>query len=399
MDNKNNALSPIQRKIRKLRNKPMLFVADSKVVKHTNTTLYYTWAKLGSFALVLAATLLICIYYLFIASDSYVSEAKLVVKQASSTEITSPGLPLLTGMGSGAQDALLIKSYIGSLDLMRQLQADLDVRAHYSSDKADFISALGREVSAEDFLAYMQEHIKVSYDEISNEITVSVQAFEAEYAQQVLQKVVDASELFINNMGQQMAKEQMQYAQREVERAHKVMQDAQHALIEFQEKYSVLSPEQQGSAVIAALSGIETQIISGEAELKALQSYMRNDAPEVQARRYKLDALKNQLASERKKLSKNDEQTYNKLNASFQEYKLNVQLGADLYTSALAGLETARGEAYHKLKHLIRVTTPNLPEKALYPRRIYNIVTWFVVLLMIFAIYQLVVATIREHQE
>jgi capsular polysaccharide transport system permease protein len=38
-----------------------------------------------------------------------------------------------------------------------------------------------------------------------------------------------------------------------------------------------------------------------------------------------------------------------------------------------------------------------LPETAIYPRRIYNLVTLLVVSLLLYGIVRLVIATIREH--
>ena len=56
-------------------------------------------------------------------------------------------------------------------------------------------------------------------------------------------------------------------------------------------------------------------------------------------------------------------------------------------------------DAYRKLKQLIVVQAPSLPDKALYPRRAYNLGTIFVLLTLGYGILVLIVATVKEHRD
>lgn len=62
-------------------------------------------------------------------------------------------------------------------------------------------------------------------------------------------------------------------------------------------------------------------------------------------------------------------------------------------------METARIDATRKLKSLVVVEPPVLPEIAEYPRRGYNLVTLFVVCCLLYGVVSLIVATIRDHQD
>jgi capsular polysaccharide transport system permease protein len=62
-------------------------------------------------------------------------------------------------------------------------------------------------------------------------------------------------------------------------------------------------------------------------------------------------------------------------------------------------VESARIEATRKLKSLVVVEPPVLPEIAEYPRRWYNLATLLVVCCLIYGVVSLVVATIRDHQD
>ena len=65
----------------------------------------------------------------------------------------------------------------------------------------------------------------------------------------------------------------------------------------------------------------------------------------------------------------------------------------------VAAVENARIEASRKLKSLVVIEPPSLPETAQYPRRLYNVVTLAVISLLLYGIARLVIATIREHQD
>ncbi len=89
----------------------------------------------------------------------------------------------------------------------------------------------------------------------------------------------------------------------------------------------------------------------------------------------------------------------NQINSGFQVLKLNSVLSVELYKSVLTSLEVVRAEAYKKLKYLLVVERPYLAQQAEYPRRLYSIATWFVVLILIYGVGRLVFSIIKEHQE
>ena len=105
------AKTKAQRKLDKLKTKPLQFVKDSKAYGTAQKGVDYTWAKFGSFALVLMASVLVVFYYTVIASPRYVSEAQFVVKQASSSEVPMLGLAALGSVSPSMRDALILQKY------------------------------------------------------------------------------------------------------------------------------------------------------------------------------------------------------------------------------------------------------------------------------------------------
>lgn len=392
-------LSPLQRKVRKLKRDPKLFVADSKAFVQTRKTIYLTWAKLGSFALVVLASLLVIVYYAFVASPRFVSESQFVVKEAGSNDIALGGLAALGGSSPSMRDALILQTFIESREMAMKLDAAVQLKAHYESKDWDFFSRLYSESSKEEYIQYYQNHVKVFHDEMSDVLFVEVQTFDEDYSLKVANELLSISEEFINQLSDKMVLQQLDYAQQEVTRAYDELSQQQTNLVQFQDDFKLYSPEIQGGALVEAINQLEMELITAEAELKSLLVVMREDSVDVINKQIRIDSLKAQIAQEQARLTQKDQVSLNKVHREFKEIQLKSELAADLYTSALVNLETVRADAYGKVKHLLVIEYPALAEDQKYPRRLYSIFTWFVSLLLIYAVGRMVYTIIKEHQE
>lgn len=399
MSNQAKEMGPVARKVQKLKRDPRQFVLDSKAYVKAQKTADFAWAKLGSFAFVLLASILVVFYYWVIASPRYVSETQFMVKQANSTESPFSGLAAIGSISGGMRDALVLKKYIESREMAVALDQAVSLKAHYERDDFDLISRLAHESTIEEYVEFYQNHISVLHDELSDVLYVEVQTYEANYSLQVAQTLLKLSENFINELGSKMAQEQVGYAQKEVERSYGELKKFQSDLVNFQDKFKLYNPEQQGGALVGAINELESEIIRQQTELKSLLAFMRDDAAEVKAKKIRINSLERQLAEEKNRLTNQDQQSLNKINVDFQEIKLNAELASDLYKTSLAGLESVRSEAYRKLKHLLVIENPALAQEDRYPRRIYNILTWFVCLVLLYLVARLILAIVKEHKE
>jgi len=399
MSEQAKSLSNFQRKARKLKRDPKQFFIDSKAYVGTRKAAYIAWAKLGSFALVLLASLLVVGYYSFMASPRYVSETQFVVKQAGNNEAALMGIAAIATTSSSSRDALIIKEYILSREMAVKLDQSIGLKAHYENDQWDMFSRLSKNSTIEEYIEFYKNRITVQHDELSDILYIEVQAYKQEYALILGQEVLAQSEAFINTLGDKMAQEQLTYAQKEVERLHSNMKKHQQNLVNFQNTNQLYSPEQQGSALLTAIGSLQSEIIGAEAKLKEMQSVMHDEAAEVRGQKNLISSLKRQLLEEKSKLTSKDQASLNKINAQYQEIKLNTELAAGMYQSALSGMETVRADAYRKLKHLLVIQHPRQPQEDKYPRRIYSIVTWFVSLILIYLLGRLVWTIVKEHKD
>jgi len=393
--NKSNGL---MRKLHKLKNKPKHFIVDSSGYKLAHRS-WKKSLKLGSFQWVLACFSIAVIYFGFIASDRYVSRAELVVKQADQIKMLPDALSMLGLGGSNHQDILLIQDYLKSKDLLDKLNKELGLKAHYQSHKVDYFSRLPDNVSQEEFLKYYREHLSLHLDELSGVLTIELQAFDPIYGQKVVGLMLKESEGFINQLGHQVALEQLAFVEKEVDRAYQRVQTEKAKVIDFQNKHHLISPESTSKARLTVVSQIEGELARQQAQLKQLQSYMKETAPAVVSVRSRVEALTQQLAQEQGRLTGEDKDAMNEVTAKYLDVQTKATLAADLYKTGLISLEQAKVEAYRKLKHLLVISQPTLAEDAEYPRRLYNLATIGVLLCLLYGLIVMGLATLREHQD
>ncbi len=357
--------------------------------------------RTGYLLVVVIPVLLTALYYGLLATDRYVSQARVIVERDSS-RVAGLELGLLSvAQGSSALDVELVKRFIESPAMLEYLEQTLQLRAHYSQDGVDFISKLDAEASRESFFEYYLKRIEIEIDEDALTLDLGVEAFDPEFGQKLGQAIVRRAEQFVNDVGQGLAREQVAFAQGEVENANTRLFAASDELIKYQNEHELLSPELESAAVSQIIAGLQQELARQRTELKAYQSYLSRNAPEVVAARSRIQALQQQIDQERSKQvnSGKKAQALNALQSRYKELELTARVAADIYQAGLASLESAKLDASRKVKHLIMVSAPTLPESATRPRRMYVVVTVFAILNILYLIGGMILAIIEDHRE
>ena len=354
-------------------------------------------------ALVAVPLLLAAAYLLALAANRYVSESVVMVRQSNQSGSGLPGAALLlAGINPPSrEDILYLRHYIHSLDLLKRLDARLGLRKHYEREQADVLFRLWPKTSQEWFLDYYRSRVEIGFDDVAGLLTVRVQGFDAAFAQALNQAILAESERFINAYSQRIAREQMQFAEGEMHRAGDRLQEAKARVIKFQSQHKMVDPMAQAAAAGALQTELQAQITKQEAELNQALSYLQDDSHQAVALKARLSALRKQLETESVRGTVTGAQgaRLNERAAEFQGLKTAAGFAEDAYRLGLAAVENTRIEATRKLKTLVVVEPPSLPETAVYPRRLYSLVTLLVLSLLAYALARLVVATIQEHQD
>ena len=355
-------------------------------------------------AVIIAAPMLLAtLYFTLFAADRYVSESTVALQQSGSDLTSIPGAALmLAGLSSPARgETLYLLQYVQSLALLKDLDAKLNLRKRYEAERFDVFARLWGDASQERFLDYYRSRVEVVLDDASSTLTVRVQGFDPAFAQQLNKAILEASEKFVNEMSHSLAREKLDFAEQELARSGRRLQEARTEVLAFQAKNGFLDPSIQAEASGALSAQMQASISKSEAELRGLRSFMTEDAPQVKTLRAQINATQAQLEVERARATGTGAQSerLGALTLDFQGLRMRAEFALDAYKVALVAIESARIEATRKVKSLVVIQPPTLPETPEYPRRLYDLTTLLVVCLLIYLVTRLVIATIREHQD
>lgn len=356
---------------------------------------------------VLIPFFLLAFYQLIWASERYESRTQLILKQPDGMATMDPTMAFLSGFGSTSvtNDNELLKAFILSVDMIDYLERTIQLRSHYKNSKYDMFSRLTDSATKEDLHAYFVSHVSIEIDEKSSVISILAQGFEPDFAHLLAKTIVQRAEWYINEIGHNLAKEQLRFIQKEHQVTESRLQEAKNVLLSFQRKHDLLDPEAEGMALQQITYSLEGEIAKKQAELRALSSGMSAEAPAVMQVQTELTSLTDELESQRSRLTQNEKAPFNngfedetvgEILAKFSDLKIDLELALQAYASSQVSLEKSRIEAYRQLKYLIIVESPTLPEESSYPKVFYNLTLFLVVSFMLFLIGRIVIATVNE---
>ena len=357
--------------------------------------------RLDSFKTVIYIMIVVIFYYTFIAADRYVSNVSLGVKSTDgSSPISLSGIESLVGVASSStEDIKLLREYIKSFDMLQKLDEKINLRSLYEKQKIDLFFRIYSSTSKESYLKYYRDRIHILFDDATGLLNVAVESFSPEDARIISAAILEESERFINEISHNIAREQLRFAQGELESAKQKYKDAKNELLAFQNEYGVFDPQSLAKTKAGFITEIELQISKKETELNTMRSYLNDNAPEIVALKAELRAHKEQLKKKKSKVASNASQ--DKLNdvvAQFEALYLNLSFAEDVYKTAITAVETTRIEIGRKAKQVVVIQSPYVPDSAAYPNKMYNIITIFVILTLIFGVVRLVRAIIDEHR-
>lgn len=356
--------------------------------------------------LVAVPMLLASLFYAFMASDRYISHTVISMRDVSGGNTSGvSGLSALLGGSVSASpaysDLMYLQTYVYSMDMLKRIDQKLNLRAHYSTPRADFIFSLSKSATDEEFLDYFHNRVTLVHDDLAGLLTLDVQAFDKVMAQRIAKAILDESERFTNDYMHRIATERMGFAESQVQETQSRLEKAKAEVLAFQVKNKWLDPMSQASANSSLTATLQNSLAQQEAALRAAQSFLSDESFQVKTLRSQVEATKAQLETERNRsvTPQSGGAQLASLTIEYQGLMTRAVFAEDTYKAAIQTLEAARLDTMRKLKSLVVVEPPTLPDDALYPRRLYSLLTLLAVCGMVLTVVHLILATIREHQD
>jgi capsular polysaccharide transport system permease protein len=351
---------------------------------------------------VVAPTLLAAAYYGLVASDVYISESRFVVRSPQRTGQTGLGALLQgTAFSRSQDDTYSVHDFIRSRDALRELDEKLQLRATYADAAIDFVNRFPAlewwDSSFEALHRYYLKHVAIEYDTVSSISVLHVRAYTAEQAQKINAQLLEMGERLVNTMNIRSRQDLIQVAEQEVKLAEQRAKEAAAALSLFRTDRSVFDPERQGTIQLQSVAKLREELLTAESQLEQIRRVSPSN-PQIGGLESRVQTLRRAVNEENARLMARDGGLTSK-SPAFDRLVLERQFADRQLAAALGALDTARSEAARKQLYLERLVQPHLPDHSVEPRRLRGIAATFVIGLLVWGVFSLIIASVREHTE
>ncbi len=363
-------------------------------------------AKRMFLLIVVLPTLLVAGYYFLFAADQYQSEAHFMVRAAETTPVVGSGLGQVLSAAAGPSqsqtEAMSVADYMTSHDIVRTLQARINLIERFRRPEADILSRLrGDTVTPEKLLKYYRQQVKVQYRSDDGITALTVRAFRPQDSYDIIKTLLALGEQRVNALNVRSYNDSLALATRQLREAEDGVARSQVAITRYRQTRGDIDPEGSGKAQIGLVSTLNQNLSVARAQLAAMTGVIRPDSPQYVALARRVRALSAQVASQSGKLAGSGASGGNSTIAQdlggYEDLRIRQEFAAKRYETAAASFEKAREQAQKQQLYVVRIVDANMPVKSQFPERWRIVGTIFVGLLLTYAIGWLIVAGVREH--
>ncbi len=334
------------------------------------------------------------------ASDLYRSEAVFVVQSAEIGGTSTSGGGMLAAFGGGTTDAIAVQNFILSRDVLRKLDEDLGLIAHFRDEKLDWWHRLTDDQSFEAAYEHYQRFVEVSFDPTEGVLELATVAADPDYAQRVAEAIISYAEEMVDGLSDPIRENALKDAEANLAGAEERLKAAQLDAAEVRKQLETFSVEGEFSAEMSIITQMEIELETLRARLTNLERVTGSDDPRVQRLRTQVETMEAQIAARRDGVTGRATGTNGRsladVNAELERANFEVTAAMTLFTAAIEARELARTDAQRQHRYLSVVVQPSRPDLANYPRKLEMTALAFLVFLGIYIIGSLTISLIRE---
>jgi capsular polysaccharide transport system permease protein len=344
-------------------------------------------------------TLLAGVYYFGVASDLYVSEAQFVVHGPSRSPVTGIAAMLSGGADETSQDTKVVDAFVTSRGAVKQLEQKNDLRAILSRPEGDFLTRFpGLMFWRKDFEALYSTYghfVSVQVDGASGIATLRVEAYRPADAERIAKALMADSEVLINDLNERARRDALATFQQEVDQAEQHLTTIGRELTAYRIKANMLDPKAEATGPFTLLAKLNQEEAAAKGQLAdVLKNSPRS--PQIGLLRTRIASLDKLIGEERSRITGNTGSVATAM-TEYERLNLQMQMEQKILAQAVASREQARLNAQRQQLYLETITSPNLPDYPLLPKRAVSFATVVGSCLLAYGIAWLLIAGVREH--
>ncbi len=321
--------------------------------------------KIVRFLIISTPILSSLFFFYIIGINRYRVESNIVIRnaeKANSIEI-NPFYALGFSNNSIA-DSKFLNNFLNSPQVFTNLQKEINIRKKYAKRNLDFYSGISQKASDNEVFKFLKRQIKVSLNNSSGEINLVAFAYDPETSLELNKFLIKQTELFINNLNQNIYREQIQFINNQVSEKAQIYKIASDKLKNFQETNRLFNINSKLLLGNNLIQNLEIELSRAKVELKTvLEKFIDSQSPEVNLKKLKVKELKRQIAYEKDNLFNKDNIGIAEKAQKLDELQSEVKFAADLYKLSLQEAEKNKINLMRKTKYVAILTNPIEPDK------------------------------------
>lgn len=361
------------------------------------------WGLIASFLLVvMLPTIITTAYYLFIASDQYVTEVKFALRSVERRggNDTVGATTAVPSAVADIADSFIIADYIATRQFVDELDSKVGLRAMMSRPEGDFWARLPADAPVESLVNHWRSVVNSRFELSTGILSVRVRAFTPEDSYRLAEAVIDGSERLANDLTARGRQDFVRFAEVELKGAERRLQAAREALSAFRVSEGVVDPIRTATNNADLIAKLRTDLTALRAEASALAASMDAGAPPMQTINRRIRATEQQLQSVEADSMRNGRTANGDmagLLSRFAALEAEQTFAEKSYSAALEALHNARSVADRQQVYLATYVRPALPQSPQYPHRPQSIALAAGLALLAWLIGTLLVLGVRDH--
>jgi len=362
-------------------------------------------AILISFVLMVILPTLLAAWFLWVrAADQYASNLGFSVRR----EETSSALELLGGItalsGSSSTDTDILYKFLQSQDLVRRIDAQLDLVAIWSHPAAadDFVFGYDADGTIEDLLSHWKRMVKIYYDSTSGLIDLRVLSFDPADSRRIAEAIFAESTEMINDLSAIAREDAIRYARDDLESAVERLKSARQVITEYRNRTQIVDPTMDTQGQMGLVNTLQGQLAEAMIELDLLSETTRSTDPRIESANRRIRVIETRIAAERQKVGIGSEvsngQAFADLVGEYERLVVDREFAEASYTASLAAYDAALAEARRQSRYLAAHIRPTLAERAEYPERFILLALTGLFLFLIWSVLALLAYSLRDRR-
>lgn len=347
---------------------------------------------------VFVPTIIFSTYVMIFSSNRWITTSEIISKGTGQRNEVVMGISIGGVVSTAHEDTMLLKDYILSYDMLEYLDKTISITKLYRNGVWDPFSRLFKGTSREKKLKYFRSMISVDLNEETGTLIIGTQAYHPKDSQKINYAILERSEWFLNEIYQKIAQDQHDFFKTQVKEASKRLKEAQTAVALFQANHGLIDPLKQIQESAALIAKLKGELAGYEYELNSMGQYLNKTSPQVSSIHYKIKALQEQIEKERGDVIAAQPESLNSTISEYQDLVIEAESALEIYKSWIATLENEKLNSIKKVKSLVVISAPFLPEDPEYPRRLHDSILFFIIAISLYGIIKLILTYIEEHK-